>query len=383
MPTLFESGDTLTPTLEERDDILEALLLGNSDHDLAQHLKNEVSAEVISFIKQNHELSRDHCLALLKTSTAFNVKHYPACNKGEGNYDLVINLKSINDTLMINELFGEINTKLKKGGVFVSSVETYQLRKKRILKKFVPGFNWVYYCFDYLFKRVFPKLKVFDKIYFYITVGRNRALSSTETLGRLSYCGFEILGTTIEDGHMYFAAKKIEAKCGLKEKSYRIFLRLPRKGKNGKSILVYKLRTMFPYAEHIQEYVYKRNKLSEGGKFRDDFRISLVGRFFRKYFLDELPMIFNLLKGELKVVGVRPLSEQYFSLYDEKLQQQRLKHKPGLIPPYYVDLPESLEEIHESELKYLDAHEKAPFKTDVSYFFKAMGNIIFKKARSK
>ena len=383
MSTLFESRDTLTPTLEERDEILEALLLGSSNNDLAQQLQNEVSDEVINFIKQNSQISRDHCLALLKTSTAFNVKHYPCCNIGEGNYDLLINLKSINDTLKINELFGEINTKLKKGGVFISSVETYQLRKKRILKKYLPGFNWIYYCFDYLFKRVFPKLKGLDKIYFYVTVGRNRAISSTEALGRLSYCGFEILDTTIENGHMYFAAKKLTEKEELQEKCYRIFLRLPRKGKNGKSILVYKLRTMFPYAEHIQDYVYRRNKLSEGGKFRDDFRISLVGRFFRKYFLDELPMIFNLLKGELKLVGVRPLSEQYFSLYDEKLQQQRLKHKPGLIPPYYVDLPESLEEIQESERKYLDAHEKAPFKTDVSYFFKAMRNIIFRKARSK
>ncbi len=94
-------------------------------------------------------------------------------------------------------------------------------------------------------------------------------------------------------------------------------------------------------------------------------------------------MLINLLKGDLKLVGVRPLSKQYFSLYDEDLKRQRLRHKPGLIPPYYVDLPGTLEEIQDSEKRYLTSHEKAPFKTDVRYLFLAMKNIVFKKARSK
>jgi lipopolysaccharide/colanic/teichoic acid biosynthesis glycosyltransferase len=94
-------------------------------------------------------------------------------------------------------------------------------------------------------------------------------------------------------------------------------------------------------------------------------------------------MFFNLLKGELKLVGVRPLSGQYFNLYNQELQAQRLKHKPGLIPPYYADLPTTLDEIQASEKKYLDSHEKAPFKTDIRYLFMALNNIFFKNARSK
>ena len=102
----------------------------------------------------------------------------------------------------------------------------------------------------------------------------------------------------------------------------------------------------------------------------------------RRFWLDEMPMLYNWLKGEMKLVGVRPLSRHYFSLYSKELQEKRIRHKPGLIPPYYADMPETLEEIQTSELKYLDAYEKKPFKTDWIYFWKALYNIIFKHARS-
>ncbi|MBL0340951.1 MAG: sugar transferase [Bacteroidetes bacterium] len=150
----------------------------------------------------------------------------------------------------------------------------------------------------------------------------------------------------------------------------------------GKVINVYKFRTMYPFSEYLQQYIYEKNKLQEGGKFKDDFRISTLGRFMRKYWLDELPMIMNLLKGDLKLVGVRPLSKQYLSLYSEELQQKRLQFKPGLIPPFYADLPKTLDEIMASENRYLDQYSKHPIRTDIKYFFASFKQIIFKKARS-
>lgn len=93
-------------------------------------------------------------------------------------------------------------------------------------------------------------------------------------------------------------------------------------------------------------------------------------------------MLINLIKGDVKIVGVRPLSEHYFKLYSEKLREKRIKHKPGLIPPFYVDLPKTLDQIMESEMKYLEAYEKHHFITDFKYFFKALYNIIFKHART-
>jgi len=77
------------------------------------------------------------------------------------------------------------------------------------------------------------------------------------------------------------------------------------------------------------------------------------------------------------------LSRQYFKLYTIELQKLRIKNKPGLIPPFYVDYPKTLEEIMDSELKYLKAYEKHPFLTDWTYFWKAISNIIFRRYRSK
>jgi len=153
-------------------------------------------------------------------------------------------------------------------------------------------------------------------------------------------------------------------------------------GKNGKVIFVYKFRTMHPYSEYLQKYVYERNSLQDGGKIRDDFRVTYWGRIMRKLWIDELPMFINFFKGELKLVGVRPLSTHYLSLYDDELREMRLKHKPGLLPPFYADLPTTLEEIIESEKKYLRAYDQYGLITDVRYLFAAMYNILIKRARS-
>ncbi len=161
------------------------------------------------------------------------------------------------------------------------------------------------------------------------------------------------------------------------------FIRLRRIGKNGKEFGVYKLRTMYSYSEYIQPYIYKQLGLAKGGKISNDYRVSPLGRFLRKTWLDELPMLINWIKGDMKFVGVRPLSSHYFSLYSKELQELRTKVKPGLFPPFYADMPETLEEIQESEIRYIKSYLKRPFYTDCRYFFKTFVNIAFKGKRSK
>ncbi|MFU8861415.1 MAG: sugar transferase, partial [Cyclonatronaceae bacterium] len=124
------------------------------------------------------------------------------------------------------------------------------------------------------------------------------------------------------------------------------------------------------------------NNLKEGGKLDNDYRITSWGRLMRKLWIDELPMFLNLLKGEMKLVGVRPLSQHYFHLYPEDVQRLRISTRPGLVPPFYADLPKTFEEIVESERRYLFAYKEHPVRTDISYFFKAARNILIKKARS-
>ncbi|MBM3421581.1 MAG: sugar transferase, partial [Bacteroidetes bacterium] len=97
---------------------------------------------------------------------------------------------------------------------------------------------------------------------------------------------------------------------------------------------------------------------------------------------DELPMLINLFKGDMKIVGVRPLSRHYFELYTHEMQERRVRYKPGLLPPFYADMPVTLDEIQESEKRYLDSYDRSPILTDIRYFFRSIWNIVCRHARS-
>jgi lipopolysaccharide/colanic/teichoic acid biosynthesis glycosyltransferase len=84
----------------------------------------------------------------------------------------------------------------------------------------------------------------------------------------------------------------------------------------------------------------------------------------------------------MKMVGVRPLSEHYFELYNKEVRERRIKYKPGLIPPFYAHMPTDLESIQASEMKYLDEYDRHPLWTDFRYFWMSWWNILFRKARS-
>lgn len=337
----------------------------------------ESNEQVYNFISNYADPQFKETL-VLSTTTRFNVEKQP-----ENTFNSIINLKRINDIRRINKFLEVINSKLPFKGFFIGCVETNMLRKMRILKKYPSGLNYVVYTFDFLFRRVMPKLKLTKRIYFLLTNGHNRLLSKAETYGRLYSCGFKIVNEArIRELH-FFVVKKMKEPAFDYNPTYGMFITLNRIGKHGKMIKVRKMRTMHPFSEYLQDYVFNKNNLEEGGKFANDFRVNTLGRFMRRFWLDELPMFYNLLKGDIKLVGVRPLSPQYFNLYDKSLQEQRIRFKPGMIPPYYADLPKTFAEIMESEKKYLDAYEKRPVRTDIRYFFKATYNILFKKVRSK
>ena len=300
----------------------------------------------------------------------------------DGKLELIAREERINDVRFLNKYFEEINKKLIDGGIFKGNVETYSVRRNRILKKFPAPFNRIYLFFDTLLVRISPKLQITKHLYFNITKGKGRVLSKAETYGRLYSCGFKMIEEEYKNNKIYFSVKKIKEPLFDMNPSYGFLIKLKRLGKNGKPIKVYKFRTMHPFSEYLQEYVFKKNNLQDGGKIKDDFRISPEGRFLRKFWIDELPMFYNFFKGEMKLIGVRPLSEHYFSLYTKELQELRVKTKPGLIPPFYADMPVTLEEIMASEIKYLRAYEKRPYYTDFSYFFKSIYNILIKKKRS-
>ena len=349
----------------------------DNDAIIKQSIIHEVGEEAYQFISSKIDSLSGETL-FTSTNTRFNIDRLAT-----GKFKNIVNLKRINDFRWVNKYFEAVNAKIPRGGIFINSFESYISRKNRILQKSISPFNWIHYTIDVLFTRVFPKLPLTKQFYFFITKGKGRVLSKAETFGRLYSCGFEVCDERMINDEVYFVARKIKDPVFDFNPTYGLLIRLRRYGKNGELFNVYKLRTMHAYSEYLQEYVFERNRLQEGGKFKDDFRITTEGKIFRKFWLDEVPMLYNVLKGQMKIVGVRPLSQQYFNLYTEELKQKRIKYKPGLIPPFYADMPKTLEEIMESEMRYLDAYEKAPFRTDVSYFFKAWNNILFKKARSR
>lgn len=314
---------------------------------------------------------------LLKTSNVINVLNQP-----KNTWQKIINLQRLNVVRYVNKFLEAINSRLPINGLVAVCAETKNQRKERILEKFPPLLNYIYYTIDYVFTRVLPKIPVGKKIYFKITKGRNRVMDRSEILGRLFSCGFRVIAEQTINNLLVVVARKNGEPAFNMRPTYGPFIHLKRVGKNGKIIKVYKFRTMHPYSEYLQEYIYKCNNLSAGGKIRDDYRISSIGRLMRKYWIDELPMLINVLKGELKIVGVRPLSEHYFNLYPTDLKQLRIKTKPGLIPPFYADMPKTLEEIEASERRYLEAWQRDPLRTDVKYFFEVFYNILFKRARS-
>ena len=314
---------------------------------------------------------------VLSTTTQFNVD-----KQKDEYFESVINIKNVNDIRHLNRFFRAVNYKLPIGGMFIGCAETKDMRKKRILEKYPLIINYLFYILDFIFARVLPKFQFTKPFYYFITKGRDRVFSKAEILGRLYYCGYELVREVITNDKYFFVMHKISSPHKTPRSKYGLFIKLRRVGKNKKKIVVYKLRTMHPYSEYIQDLVYSRHGTEDGDKARNDYRITTMGRVFRRLWLDEFPMVLNLIKGQIKVVGVRPLSHSKFNMYPHYMQEKRTRCKPGLIPPFYVDIPKSFDELVASEEKYLEQYFNHPIRTDFKYFFKALHNILIKKARS-
>ena len=294
----------------------------------------------------------------------------------------LMNLHKLNDFRRINKYLIDINKKLITGGLFIGKFESNKLRYKRFLKSYPKYFAKSFYLLDFIWRRIIPKLPVLQRVYFAFTRGRDRALSLAEGLGRIYYCGYKIKGLKEIDNNIYFISRKVKEPASDSNPSYGPLFKMRRTGKNGKPIFVYKFRTMHPYSEYLQDFMYEQFGSSTGDKIDNDFRVTAWGHWMRKLWIDELPMIYNLLKGDLKLYGVRPVSKSKFKLYPQEMQKLRTTVKPGLVPPYYADLPKNFEQLIESEKKYIHEYLKHPTKTDLEYLVKTFKNIVIEKARS-
>jgi len=331
-------------------------------------------AEALSSMVSRPETSR---LAVVSTSEAFNIH-----NLEQGDYTCIINLKPLNSIRKLDNFLDTINERLTGEGIYLCSVETLEQRAQRLRRKYSPVLYYIIVLPDFFIRRVMPRLRITRGIWEFFTGGANPPFSRAEALGRLCRAGFTIRQEKFAGNMLCIKAQRKSAPVHANGNGYGMIIALPRIGQDGHTFNVYKLRTMHPYSEYIQDYVYDLHDLAAGGKMKHDFRVTPWGHFARRVWLDEVPMIVNILRGDIKIFGVRPLSDHYFSLYDDDVRDRRIKYKPGLLPPYYADMPAGLDAIQHSEKKYFDAWDKNPFGTDLRYFFRSMYNIVFRSARS-
>ena len=349
----------------------------NDRQEMQEGILEFAEEKVLRYVEKNIDLYSTNTFTLRSTDL-YNIKKLPSYR-----FDAIVNFMPLNQIRGVNKLFTTVNDKLPDNGIWICCYEPQSVTKRNILNRFPPVIGWIYYIAFFCYKRVLPKMFMTSRLYFDITEGKNRVLSKAEVMGRLCYCGFEIIDERKKGDLNYVVARRKFRPEITARRLYGILVKLKRVGKNGKLFKVYKFRTMHPYSEFLQAYIYERYSLQEGGKFNHDIRVTTLGRMMRKYWIDELPMLLNWIKGDMKLVGVRPISQHYYSLYSKELQEQRTRHKPGLLPPFYADMPKTLDEIQASEIRYLTmCEQRGTLVTDFIYFWKIVGTIVLKKARS-
>lgn len=136
-----------------------------------------------------------------------------------------------------------------------------------------------------------------------------------------------------------------------------IFFRQVRCGMNGRKFTLYKFRSMFVGAEMRKRELDRQNEmLGPVFKMRRDPRVTRFGRFMRKFSIDELPQLFNVLKGDMSLVGPRPPLPAEVEMY-ETWQRRRLSMKPGLTCIWQVSGRSKInfEQWMEMDLHYIDS----------------------------
>jgi lipopolysaccharide/colanic/teichoic acid biosynthesis glycosyltransferase len=121
---------------------------------------------------------------------------------------------------------------------------------------------------------------------------------------------------------------------------------------------MFKFRTMVENAEELRKPILNaRTQEGSALKLKDDPRITRVGRFLRRWSIDELPQLFNVLRGEMSLVGPRPEESWIVAQYSE-WHRERLKAKPGITGPMQVNGRGNLhfEERARLEIDYVEHH---------------------------
>ena len=137
-----------------------------------------------------------------------------------------------------------------------------------------------------------------------------------------------------------------------------VLFRQKRSGLNGASFTLYKFRTMITNAEQFKQELEAMNEMS-GPVFKvtNDPRVTPIGKFLRKFSLDELPQLWNVLRGEMSLVGPRPLPVDEVRRFNDLAHRRRLSVKPGITCLWQVQGRNKISDFKEwvrLDLEYID-----------------------------
>jgi exopolysaccharide biosynthesis polyprenyl glycosylphosphotransferase len=149
-------------------------------------------------------------------------------------------------------------------------------------------------------------------------------------------------------------------------------------GKNGRRFKIYKFRSMYADAEARKKELLSKNEM-QGFMFKmeNDPRITKVGRFIRKTSIDELPQFFNVLKGDMSLVGTRPPTEDEFLQYKGR-HKRRLSLKPGITGLWQVSGRSEIvdfEDVVRLDREYIDHWS---LLQDIKLLFKTVFVVVFR-----
>lgn len=136
-----------------------------------------------------------------------------------------------------------------------------------------------------------------------------------------------------------------------------VFFKQERLGLNKHRFCIYKFRTMVPNAEQVQVEVECLNEASGPVfKIKNDPRITPIGKFLRKTSIDELPQLFNVLKGDMSLVGPRPLPVRDYEGFDQDGHRRRFSVRPGITCLWQVNGRSSIpfDQWMEMDMHYID-----------------------------
>lgn len=155
-----------------------------------------------------------------------------------------------------------------------------------------------------------------------------------------------------------------------------VFFKQKRVGLNGREFWMYKFRSMVVDAEQRLESLEALNEVEGGVTFKiaDDPRVTRIGRILRKTSLDEFPQLYNVLRGDMSLVGPRPPLPREVALYTPE-QKRRLSVTPGCTGLWQISgrSKTTFQRMIELDLAYIETWS---FRRDIAIVFKTVGVIL-------